>query len=108
MDMWNIKIERPDGDLRTEIWTFWYWDSAHAFVLDKFDRCGRASRRHKFRVLDKYDRLEWRHWGSRDGARRLLLEEVPWPDDVIAEVRSRFAGDLRITQSMEALRARAA
>ena len=81
----NAQVRRESGDLVSEEWHFCV--VGEQVVLDRYTYLERASKRHKYRAVRWYERIN-----ARDST--VKLDEVPFPDDVteeaLAEVRSRF------------------
>jgi hypothetical protein len=89
--MQMITIERKataETALFMSRWRFWYDDRDHRLVLDFWAQYSRPTKRHKWRVEQKYHRLTHR---------RSTLQAPPSLDEtVILEARRRFCQMLRI------------
>lgn len=89
----DIKIERKETDLLQHRWTFSFIER-YGLVLTKYAREERATKRHKFQPTKLYDRSSVRSDGSfaRNGFTHIMVYEnaVPWPADLVEEVRTRF------------------
>lgn len=53
----ELTLDGPDG-LAQEWYRFWFCERDWALYLDRYERRERPTRRHKFRVVDAYDRLD--------------------------------------------------
>ena len=88
----NVARTAPDG-LSTEEWAFHDMTdySRVRVVLDSYKRATRPSKRHKFTVCARYERLN-----SRD--HKLPLDSVPFPEDVVEEVRQAIIAGITISK----------
>lgn len=85
----NITVTREPDPLTRWEWDFWYYDRRHALVLDRYRTLTRATKRHKFRVTEQYNRIDT----HRNG---LTENDVVIDADVDEEARRRFTKDLKV------------
>lgn len=86
-----ISVERiPEPRLAKLQWDFWFNDSQHRLVLDRWTASQRATRRHGFKAVAYWYRLE------RRDSRMTALEFVPLPDDIMADAIAQFTRRLTI------------
>lgn len=90
----GIEVERPDDDLHSQVWRFYYFDDRHVLTVDHYSRSTRKTKRHKWVSAASYYRLSR---GSVDG-HSINEEQVPLPDDVVAEAKQKFMDALRVTR----------
>ena len=90
--MMYMQVVRPSDDgMRQQVWSFWYYDSRHAIVLDGYRMESRDSKRKKFVVNSLYSRLR-----SRDAT--IEEDAVPLPNDVVSEAIGKFTESLRVAR----------
>jgi len=82
-----IRYEYPIDDFHAETWTYWFMDRNMQLVLDHYQLQERATKRHKWKVTKKWDRLGDRWLGGSNAIRR---EDIPQREDVRAEVLRQF------------------
>lgn len=56
----RTEVIYPEGELERTVWSFWYSESLGGVVLDFVSVQKRPSKRHKFRVTKKWNRLDKR------------------------------------------------
>lgn len=89
--MKHITIEHASVlGLSSTQWRFWYDDRNHALVLDSYTLFERQSKRHKFRPISSWVRLNRR-------MSAMEAKDVPLPVRVIDEARSQFCSSLKVT-----------
>lgn len=85
----QIIDEEPDK-LRQQSWRFWYHDNRHALVLDYYAIEARNSRRHKYRTVAVYARINLRDSTLKNES------DVPLPESVMVRARVQFNEKLRV------------
>lgn len=88
--MRSFTVTRSDGELREQVWVFVVTD-ALSIVLDRYEDRSRPTKRHKVRTQRRYDRIL-----CRNGT--MSAEEVPWPDDVVAEILATVKSELTVSK----------
>jgi len=72
----HIRVYYNEKDLSREIYIFWY--SRNILWLDRYVIEERKTKRHKWNVVQYYDRLSARRFVSN----WVELEDVPWTEDI--------------------------
>lgn len=88
----KITVEREGkGGLWKQVWEFWYFDGAHALVLDRYTSSERTSKKHAFRPIEGgyYNRLDARESSIAEAG-------VIIPADVAEEAMRKFSESLRV------------
>lgn len=87
----NITLTDHITENKIEQWSFWFYDDRETLVLDSYKVMQRESRRHKFKIVKQYSRLDER---GVPPSIRLNVEDVPFDQDIgrqaIAELASRI------------------
>lgn len=86
----NVKREAADG-LSVQEWSFYNIDYDLKFVLGGYRVQRRATKRHKFTTAGRYERTN-----TRDS--NILVDAVPLPEDVVAEVRQTLIDSITISK----------
>lgn len=89
-----VTVERTSGDLIKWEWRFWY--DAHNLWLDNYAALERPSKRHKFRVTERYGRQ-----ARRDYDHKLNESDVVLPHDVKAEAVAKFCEGITVKRWSE-------
>lgn len=88
-----VEIERVSEDLLTvEKWRFLFVDRGCRLVLDTYSKLVKPTKRHGFKVVEKYDRLN-----QRDN--RMPLDEVPFDDDIAVAAYNKFIEQIRVVKA---------
>lgn len=86
--MKHVEIEKVSEDsLSSVLWIFYYNDSRHHLVLNYYIEYSRRTRRHKFRIDKKYNRLD---------KRNNTIDIPPLPDEIEAEALYEFSKGLKV------------
>lgn len=87
----RITITRQQDDLTQAEWTFWFEESDSTLFLANYTLSKRESKRHKFKPVEWYDRLDRRNNKIKN------IDDVPFPNDVTAEARQQFIDKITVT-----------
>lgn len=68
-------------------WIFWL--NGTDIWLDKYFEYRRETKRHKFNVEEKYDKIFTRN-------NSISVDDVPLPDDVVSEVKNIIVSNLKV------------
>jgi hypothetical protein len=96
--MTNVRIEiiREPTPFERETWVFvhadWVDYTAIPFILDGYTLARRETKRHSYKPVAWYTRMDNR------GATIRVAHEVPWPDDLEAEVLDRARALVRVVR----------
>jgi hypothetical protein len=74
----RVEVVRADGDLKRSVWKFSIWDLPRVH-LDWYSEEMRATRRHKFRSVRSYSRLDTNSYALRAAP--------PVPEGVLEDMR---------------------
>lgn len=90
-----ITIERPEGDLRKQVWKFSLLDSN--LVLDGYSILTRKTTRHRNWEVERiYSRTQ----STRSYYPPVIMAEsdVPWPEDVRAEALTKLVEQIKVVR----------
>lgn len=87
--MANIVVERQHSDLDMTRWSFMISD--HHIVPARYEQLTRQSKRHAFRVTDRWDRYDGRNNTRKAGDVRVPADVA---DEVLEQIRRRFVVEL--------------
>jgi hypothetical protein len=82
-------MERMIDDLHKEEWRFWFDDSSMNLYLDSYTLWSRATKRHGWTAVSRYNRIDNRHCN-------LTVDQVPFTDDIKAQSLKEFVGMIQI------------
>lgn len=87
----DIVVIRGADHLECQEWHFWFDDrKGGALVLNRYLMLARQTPRHKWKIIGSYERLHQR-------SSSLVVNDVPFPDDVKAEAVQQFASRIKVT-----------
>jgi hypothetical protein len=83
-----VTVERTSGDLVKWSWHFWY--DAHVLWLNRYHEFQRPDKRHKFRVVESYQRHDPRESTIKNA------DDVVLPADVMKEAVAKFCEGITV------------
>ncbi len=89
--MMSIEIKRVQDDLNERTWRFLMFDHGQV-VLNSFRQFSRPTKRHNFKVDRRYDRIDMRD-------NNMSLDEVPWDDDLVREVKEKILSMITVVKT---------
>lgn len=87
--MQHIRIEETVNDLTHQEWVFWFDDNRCQLVLNEYILWHRETKRHKYVVAEKFDRLT-----DRRSTRK--IDDVPFPQDLADRAKQALLDKLTV------------
>ena len=83
----NITISKKTTELKTELQTFWLRENT--LVLDTYIISEKETKKHKFKIVKQYDRLNERSFNLKEN-------EVPFTSEIKLEALTKLIDSLKI------------
>ena len=90
----NTIVEYPIDNLTKEVFRFHFFERNNKLVLDHYHLMKRETKRHKFRIEKKYERLSYNERGC--GANVIDKQDVPLTDAVKDNAKQIFIRSIAV------------
>jgi tRNA isopentenyl-2-thiomethyl-A-37 hydroxylase MiaE len=85
----NVILDVPVDDFHKKEYIFWFYDNRDVLYLDKYYECERKTKRHAWKIVKKYDRIDNRY-------NEIKASEVPLTEELKEQAKKILIDSIQV------------